>query len=314
MPSVGFAAETANSYTVGETWRHVVGSIDHPADEPPIVMSLDVKDEPPSGSSVKVARTVNDVAAVADVPVALGVDERETPAAVSIVAVTAALTGEGLPASSICTAENVHSPFDRAVVNVQDSDGLPTFAITHVTSALPGLEAVTTTLLPISSPVRSRVGVVSAVTRSDELTPESDVGARAMPDGAEGADVSIVTESGADVGESSPPKDCTAVTDHVASISVSKVQSAGTVVTVTGPQVRVAEPFVAVNVTSAPTVTPAAVTAGVASAVRSSMVETPVSDDAGRSTTGVASVTGEEVELIAEVDPEEFVAVTPRAM
>lgn len=66
-----------------------------------MVTSLASNDDPPSGASVNVARTVKAVAFVAEVPVADGVDESETPAEVSIVAVIESLAGEELPAASI---------------------------------------------------------------------------------------------------------------------------------------------------------------------------------------------------------------------
>jgi hypothetical protein len=178
-----------------DTWTQLAGSTDHPVDVPPIVMSLLVKDVAPAGGSVSVARNANELNAVADVPVAGVEPARVTPADVSIVTSRPDVAVDAFPASSNCSTENDHVPSASGVENVQASTALETLGISQVTSALPGLDAVTTARDPTSSPPRVIDGVESEVLRSVELAPESDALARTMLEAEVGLLVSITVET-----------------------------------------------------------------------------------------------------------------------
>lgn len=76
----------------------------------------------------------------------------------------------------------------------------------------------------------------------------------------------------------------------MSSLSVGNVHVSVAADAVIGPHVTVCVPFVAVQVTSAPTITLDAATVGSATNVRLSELEIPVSEPASRSTVGVRSM------------------------
>lgn len=103
-----------------------------------------------------------------------------------------------LPAVSVCVAEIEYTPAAN-VVNVHDTDNDATEPTTHVEPPV----AVNVTDPPVSPTVAFTVGVVSFVTRSELLEPESLDESRANADGTEGAvasrvivDVDVAAEAG----------------------------------------------------------------------------------------------------------------------
>jgi hypothetical protein len=94
-----------------------------------------------------------------------------------------------LPAASV---------WRTVIVHVPATSGLPTVPSVHdpldtvqVTDKAPDFAAVTTAVVPTSSPVTSIVGVVSDVMPSDALAPRSDDDASAGRFGASGTVASI---------------------------------------------------------------------------------------------------------------------------
>ena len=103
-----------------------------------------------------------------------------------------------LPAGSVCVAVIEYTPAAN-VVNVHDTDNDATEPTTHVEPPV----AVNVTDPPISPTVAFTVGVVSIVTRSELLEPESLDESRDNEDGAVGATVSRMIESSAATGAAS---------------------------------------------------------------------------------------------------------------
>jgi hypothetical protein len=194
-------------------------------------------------------------------------------------------TGSGLealdvfPAGSVNLAVMDHVPS----ASVPRSQPPPGSVYVHVTSADPLLAAVMVTVSPALPPDALMVGVLSAVTLSVLLDPESDAVARPRPDGADGADESTLMDSAVDTDEV-PPVGCVsvAVMDHVPSARVPRSQP---VAGITYVHVTLAEPdFVAVTVIVSPdSYVPGTSIRGVLSLVTLSVDEEPRSDDSARS-------------------------------
>ena len=123
----------------------------------------------------------------------------------------------------VTTATMSHRPSDNNGKSQLDTDADATNV--QDTEVSPGLEAVTVTVLPATTPEISIFGVTSFVRLSVEDTPVSDVLARSGFAEATGATVSIVILN-AELGEETLPAGSVtiAVTLHVPSVKVNNSQ------------------------------------------------------------------------------------------
>ena len=185
------------------------------------------------------------------------------------------------PAASVSVTVMSQSPSASAVV-------VHAFAETvHVTVVDPALVAVKTAV-PANGPAIENVGVLSLVTLSLFEEPRSEAILRSAAAGA-AIGVALITTFASELesAESIPLIVCFTLTEYVPLSIVAKVQfslvAVATKVHVTADPVA----GVAVTVIFAPTVNPAKVNVGVASAVALSVFEDPVSEAAVRSGAGV---------------------------
>jgi hypothetical protein len=186
-----------------------------------------------------------------------------------------------LPAASVSVTVITQSPSARA-------DVVHAFAETvHVTVVEPALVAVNTAV-PAKGPAAVKVGVLSLVMLSLFEKPRSETTCRS---GAAGAAIGVALmttfESAAESAESTPLIVCFTLTEYVPLSIDAKVQVSEIAVAVKTQVTGVPVDGVAVTVTEAPTVSPAKVNVGVASAVALSVDDEPVSDAVVRSGAGV---------------------------
>jgi hypothetical protein len=144
------------------------------------------------------------------------------------------------------------------------------------------------TAVPANGPAAEKVGVLSLVMLSEFESPKSDAVVKSAAAGAAiGVALMTTFARAAESAESTLLIVCFTLTEYVplsidAKVQVSDIAVATNMQVTAGPLAGVA-----VTVTLAPTVSPAKVKVGVASAVVLSVFEDPVSDAAVRSGAGV---------------------------
>jgi len=189
--------------------------------------------------------------------------------------------GEVFPARSVCVAVTDHTP---SVSDGRSHDDAVPITYVHDRVVAP-LVAVTVITSPAIDPDTGAdtVGVASDVRSSLDDDPVSDDTARSTGEGAAGAVVSTVSDSG-ELGPLSFPASSVNVdvTDHVASVSDGRTHDDAVPTTYVHDHVVV--PSVARIVTTSPSdAGPTRENCGVASDVRSSVDDEPVSDETSRS-------------------------------
>ena len=165
----------------------------------------------------------------------------------------------------------------------------------------PPFVALTVTEAPASTPGTSTNGVESAVTSSVEDVPVSDDDERSGLTGRTGAVASTVRFMDGPAADVLPAGSVRVPdTDHVPSVRAGRSQDVAAPTTY--EQVRVVDPFVAVNVAVSPAVPPGTETAGVVSDVASSVDEVPVSEAGRRSAApGAAGAVASTARLVVPV-------------
>jgi hypothetical protein len=189
-----------------------------------------------------------------------------------------------LPAASVSVTEIAHTPSASAEV-------VHAFAVTVQVTVVEPAFVAERTAVPENGPATENVGVLSLVMSSLFEDPKSEAACKSGAAGA-GIGVALITTlaSAAESAESTPFIVCFTFTEYVPLSIEAKVQVSDIAVAVNTQVTGVPVAGVAVTVTVAPTVNPAKVKVGVASAVALSIDDAPVSEAVMRSGAGVGVV------------------------